>query len=134
MHTTYHLPSSASRAETDLPTNVQAVLPAVSYVNTHRPRFQVRVRPSYMPICLYAYLSIYVDEDVHPRETPPHTSTARAQPPAAHRRRYLYVHAYMHVRVNPNPYVPGPDEAGTSDETRPIRPKYLHGGYPNPNL
>jgi len=30
-----------------LPTNVQAVSQAVSYVNTHRPRFQVRARPSY---------------------------------------------------------------------------------------
>jgi len=35
------------RTGANLPTNVQAVSPAVSYVNTHRPRFQVRARPSY---------------------------------------------------------------------------------------
>ena len=40
-------PSAASRAGTDLTTNVQAVSRAVSYVNTHRPRFQVRARASY---------------------------------------------------------------------------------------
>jgi len=33
---------------TDLPTNVQAVSRAVSYVNTHRPRIQVWARPSYL--------------------------------------------------------------------------------------
>ena len=47
MNNTQHPPSPASRAGTDLPTNVQAVSQAVSYVNTHRPRFQVRARPSY---------------------------------------------------------------------------------------
>jgi len=46
MPTTQHPPSSASRAGTDLHTNVQAVSRAVSYVHTHRPRFQVRARPS----------------------------------------------------------------------------------------
>jgi len=46
MNTTQHLPSPASRAGADLPTNVQAVLRAVSCVNTHRPRFQARARPS----------------------------------------------------------------------------------------
>ena len=35
----------------------------------------------------------------YPRETPPHTRTARAQPPAAHRRR----HSRFHHGVNPNP-------------------------------
>jgi len=48
MHTTAHPPSPAPRAGTNLPTNVQAVSRAVSYVNTHRPRFQVRARPSYL--------------------------------------------------------------------------------------
>jgi len=47
MHTTQHPPSSASRAWTDPPTNVQAVSRAVRYANTHRPRFQIRARPSY---------------------------------------------------------------------------------------
>jgi len=46
LKTTQHSPSPAFRAEVDLPTNVQAVSRAVSYVNTHCPRFQVRVRPS----------------------------------------------------------------------------------------
>jgi len=46
MNTTQHPPSPASRAGTDLPTNVQAVSRAVSYVNTHRLRFQVRARTS----------------------------------------------------------------------------------------
>ena len=47
MNTTQHSPSPASRAGTDLPTNVQAVSRAVRYVNTHRPRFQVnRAQPS----------------------------------------------------------------------------------------
>ena len=47
MHTTQHPPSPTSRAGTDLSTNVQAGSRAVSYVNTHRPRFQVRARPPY---------------------------------------------------------------------------------------
>ena len=46
MHTTQHPPSPASRTGAGLPTNVQAVLWAVSHVNTHRPRFHVRARPS----------------------------------------------------------------------------------------
>jgi len=41
MHTTEHPPSPTFRAGTDLPTNVQAISRAVSYVNMHRPRFQV---------------------------------------------------------------------------------------------
>ena len=42
-HARYLPPTvSGSRAGTDLPTNVQAVSRAVSDVNTHRPRFQVR--------------------------------------------------------------------------------------------
>ena len=41
MNTTPHPPSPASRAGTNLPKNVQAV----SW-DTHRPRFQVRARPS----------------------------------------------------------------------------------------
>ena len=48
INTTQYLPSPASRAGTDLPTNVQAVSRAVRYVNTRRPRFQVRARPSYL--------------------------------------------------------------------------------------
>jgi len=47
MHTTQHPLSPASRAGTDLPTNVQAVSRAVRYVHTHGSRFQVRARPSY---------------------------------------------------------------------------------------
>jgi len=47
MNTTQHPPSPASRAGADLPTNVEAVSPAVSYVNTHRPRFQARALPAY---------------------------------------------------------------------------------------
>ena len=47
MNTTQLPPSPASRAGTDLPTNGQAVSRAVHYVNTHRPKFQVRPRPSY---------------------------------------------------------------------------------------
>ena len=46
MHTTQHPPSPISRAWNDPPTNVQAVSRAVCYVNTHRPRIQVRARPS----------------------------------------------------------------------------------------
>jgi len=52
MSTTQHPPSPACRAGTDLPTNVQDVSRAVSHVNTHRPRFQVRARPSYTLITL----------------------------------------------------------------------------------
>jgi len=47
MHITLHPPSPTSRAGTDLPTDVQTVSRAVSCVSTHRPRFQVRARPSY---------------------------------------------------------------------------------------
>jgi len=47
-NTTQHPPSPASRAGADLPTNVQDVSRAVSNVNTHRPRFQVRARPFYI--------------------------------------------------------------------------------------
>jgi len=47
MNTSQHPPSPASRAGNDPPANVQAVSRAVPYVNTHRPRFQVRTRPSY---------------------------------------------------------------------------------------
>ena len=50
-NTTQHPPSPASRAGTDPPTNVQAVLRAFCYANTHRPRFQIRARPSYPPLC-----------------------------------------------------------------------------------
>ena len=46
INTTQHPPSPASRAGTDLPTNVHAVSRAVRHENTHRPRFQVRARPS----------------------------------------------------------------------------------------
>jgi len=46
MHTTQHPPSPASRAGTDLPTNVQAVSRAVSSIDTHCPKFHVRARPS----------------------------------------------------------------------------------------
>jgi len=49
MHTIWHPLSPACKAGTDLPTNVQAVPRAVSYVITHRPRFQVRTRPSSTP-------------------------------------------------------------------------------------
>jgi len=42
-----HPPAPASRAGTDLSTDVQAVSRAVSYGNTQRLRFQVRARPSY---------------------------------------------------------------------------------------
>jgi len=38
MDTTQHPPSPASRARAVLPSNVQAVSPAVSYVHMHRPR------------------------------------------------------------------------------------------------
>jgi len=50
MHTTEHPPSPASRVGTDLPTNVQAISRAVRCVNTHRPRFQVRARPSHQNV------------------------------------------------------------------------------------
>ena len=50
-----HPPSPASRAGTDLSTNVQAVSRAVSYGNTHRLRFQVRARPSYS----HSHLSLH---------------------------------------------------------------------------
>jgi len=45
MDTTQHPPSPASRAGTDLSTNVQAISRAVSYVHTHRPIFQVSPPP-----------------------------------------------------------------------------------------
>jgi len=63
MNTTPQLPSPASRAGTDLPTNVQAVSRAVSYVNSHRPRFQVRARPSY----IYCNISL----ELSPRRAQP---------------------------------------------------------------
>jgi len=50
MNTTQHPPSPAFRAWTDPPTNEQAVSRAVRYVNTHRPRVQIKTRPSY--VCL----------------------------------------------------------------------------------
>jgi len=55
MNTTQRPPSPASRAGTDPPTNVQAVSRAVRYVNTHRPRFQIRARSSYLSIYVYIY-------------------------------------------------------------------------------
>ena len=36
---------------------------------------------------MYIYIYIYTYKYISPRVTPPHTRTARAQPPAAHRRR-----------------------------------------------
>jgi len=48
MNTTQHLPSPASRAEINPPTNGQVVSRAIWYANTHRPRFQIRARPSYL--------------------------------------------------------------------------------------
>jgi hypothetical protein len=48
LNTTEHPPSPGYRAGPDLPTNVQAVSRAVSYVNTHRPRSQVRVNPTFL--------------------------------------------------------------------------------------
>jgi len=38
---------------------------------------------------------------VYPRETPPHTRTARAQPPAAHRRRHSRPHHRRHGEHSP---------------------------------
>ena len=38
---------------------------------------------------------------VYPRETPPHIRTARAQPPAAHRRRHSRPHHSEHGEHNP---------------------------------
>jgi len=40
MHTIQHPPSPAPRAETDLPTHLQAVFRAVGYVNTHQSQVQ----------------------------------------------------------------------------------------------
>jgi len=58
--TTQHPPSPASRAGADTPTNIKAVSRAVRYVNTRRPRFQVRARPSYI------YMCIYIERTLHP--------------------------------------------------------------------
>jgi len=41
------------------------------------------------------------DDDCLPRETPPHTRTARAQPPAAHRRRHSRPHHRRHGEHSP---------------------------------
>ena len=38
---------------------------------------------------------------VYPRETPPHIRTARAQPPAAHRRRHSRLHHRRHGKHSP---------------------------------
>jgi len=37
----------------------------------------------------------------YPRETPPHTTAARAQPPAAHRRQYSRPHHHRHGEHSP---------------------------------
>jgi len=47
------------------------------------PKPQVNPRSS-----SYTLLHTYILKIVYPRETPPHTRTAPAQPPAAHRRRH----------------------------------------------
>jgi len=54
--------------------SVHAFSQAVHATDSYRPRLQVRARPSY------------------PRKTPADTRTARAQPPAAHRRRHSRPH------------------------------------------
>jgi len=43
---------------------------------------------------------------VHPRETPLHTRTARAQPPAAHRRRHSRPHRCRHGEHSPTAHQP----------------------------
>ena len=64
---------------------------------------------------LYNIMMIMI---VYPREAPPHTRTARAQPPAAHRRR--------HSRPPP------PQTRGTQSHSAPTplkRPKYIQNIY-----
>jgi len=51
------------------------------------------------PLCLCPSLSMMMI--VYPRETPPHTRTARAQPPAAHRRRQSRPHHRRHGEHSP---------------------------------
>ena len=53
----------------------------------------------YVHIYIYMYIYIYMMMMmmiVYPRERPPHTRTARAQPPAAHRRRHSRPHHHRH--------------------------------------
>jgi len=52
-------------------------------------------------VCLVCYLCVCVMMIVHPRETPPHTRTARAQPSAAHRRRHSRPHHRRHEEHSP---------------------------------
>ena len=58
MNTAQHSPSPGSRPGTDLPSHVQAVSRAVSYVHTHRPRFQVRGPnlPNLLPRVVFRFL------------------------------------------------------------------------------
>jgi len=69
MHTSQHPPPPASRAWTDPPINVQAVSRAVRYVNTHRPRFQIRARPSYIVVhpslSFYLHIHVYMHIDIY---------------------------------------------------------------------
>ena len=57
--------------------------------SSHR-RLSVRVC-----VCTLMMITVY------PRETPPHTRTARAQPPAAHRRRHSRPHHRRHGEHSP---------------------------------
>jgi len=51
--------SPNSRAGPHLPTNGQAVSRAANTVNTHRPKFQVRARPSYSQVTQHNVTYVY---------------------------------------------------------------------------
>ena len=63
---------------------------------------------------------------VYPRETPPHTRTARAQPPAAHRRRHSRPHHRRHGEHSPTARRPHSNGHPASDDDDMLTP----AGYP----
>jgi len=90
-------------------------------------------RPSLAPLCMMMMMIVY------PRDTPPHTRTAPAQPPAAHHRRHSRPHHRRHGEHSPTtrqPHSnslcsppkegPGPGSALSVKHSRPSPPVSSH--------
>jgi len=66
------------------------------------------------------------DDDCIPRETPPHTRTARAQPPAAHRRWHSRHHHRRHGEHSPTAQVTYTQVQGVASSYGRRRAAYTH--------
>jgi len=65
---------------------------------------------------------------VYPRETPPHTRTARAKPPAVHRCRHSRYYYYYYYYCN-IPILPSPSVQVAPNHTHPTMSTYPATGY-----